>query len=82
MGERFDIDTRTMRAYDTPADQTLLLLHKNNDGGVSANDTMLEAEAAERCRQLLGGLMWMSSTCRLDAAQAVYRIPQLMTSRT
>ena len=39
-------------------------------------------EAAERCRQLLGGLMWMSSTCRLDTAQAVYRAARHMAHPT
>ena len=36
-------------------------------------------EAGEKCRALIGALMYISSTCRPDIAHAVHRLAKLMS---
>ena len=70
LGEKFGVDLKSARRYETPADSAILEM---------ADGEEINREAAEKCRALIGALMYISSTCRPDVAHAVHRLARLMS---
>lgn len=70
LGEKHGIDLKTHRKYETPSDSTIMEM---------ADGEELNLEAAEKCRGLIGALMYISSTCRPDIAHTVHRLSRLMS---
>ena len=69
LGERYGVHTSSHRKYETPADATVLSLDDGEEQNLEAN---------EKTRALIGALIYISSTCRPDIAQATYRVARYM----
>lgn len=70
LGEKYGIDLKTNRKYETPADSAILDMEDGEE---------INLEAAEKCRALIGALMYISSTCRPDVAHSVHRLARMMS---
>lgn len=66
----YGIESKAMRKYATPADQTILDLEGGDE---------LTKEGKERAQQLIGALIYVATTCRPDIAHAVYRCAVYMS---
>ena len=69
LAEKYGVDTKSHRRYDTPADATIMEL---------AEGKGLHLDGQEKTRALIGALIYISSTCRPDIAQATYRVATKM----
>ena len=76
------MDTRNMRAYDTPADQGVMTLRRPAENETAGDHAPLAPEAAEETRSLIGALIFIGTTTRPDVAQAVCRVARHMSVPT
>ena len=80
LGQKYGIDERASRAWDTPASKASEEASMRAGGEAEAD--LLPPEEAERTRALIGALIYLGSTSRPDVAQATYKCATSMSRPT